>query len=1317
MKKHFYSLFAAVAMMLAVTSCSQEEDFAQSSSELTSFSISMDEVMGSRAIGDGLSATTLHYEVYHEDVRVIDSEETVESGKVNVELDLLNGEAYDIIFWAQAKDGSIYDVTDLKEIKVKYDNAENNKESYDAFYNALNGFEADGKTHKIELRRPFAQLNLGTTDWDAVKINGEGNPVTATSVTVKGLAETFAPLTGTATGSVEKTFAATKLSFTEEDDKFTVNSTEYKRLSLTYLLVPGTKAPQGEGDYTASDADGTDKALVDLTFNLKRGENDLQPIYVKDAPLQRNWRTNVIGALLTGSNFDVIIEEGLDNNHDVKGIDFDYLSTTMDADKDKEGDIVYSITGLGKESVDVNTEVAVTIPEEFKAKNVTFDFKDIKNGAKVNISSETYAGDVTLKFPNTEDNAIAEATIELPEGHVVLAQGHVTMGTVTTSPTTFVVTSGASFGTLTVNAGNVDIEAGGSVEEIAAGKENEETIIVALGEGATMPTVAEGTTVAQVGLGDVENPEQTYAIQVIGGRYYKDLALAVQSIKETGEIKIIKSYETTELVTVPNGKNITLDLNGMTITGKDNTEKNFSLIDNRGNLTIKGQGTMICEATVNSGWSRYSAVVANNPGGNLTVESGVTIEHKGGTDMAYGIDNLTNGKGTSAITTINGATIKSTYRAIRQFLNGIEATNELYVKSGTIEGVNKSVWMQDPSKNANTGKLVVEAEAKLTGDVYLSVTEGSTEWPVEISIASSVIDDDSKLQTAKLPEGYAVIEHESAYIVVSSSHIANLASLKYFRDQVNAGAISKGKTVKLVADIDLNNEQWTPAGTEKIPFNGTFDGQNHTIKNLSIVETEAKEGKAYIGFLGYANNATIKNVTFENVNLNIACLDIDHSQGHIGAVAGSLEGTSTIENVTVKGDIKVEATVTANGASRVAVVAGGNAYGNVTMKNVHVEANEGSYLKANNNVGALAGQLQGKNVFEYCSSNIDVTGTKFFAGGLIGIAAGDSQFTNCHTTGDVAITAGRAGRANDHYRVGGIAGGWADGKTKVCTLTNCSYTGKVSGTNADDSVAEPLDYAGYVGRGYTLTNCAGSKVVIDGVSYIQKYNDKFGIYTIGGVTPVFTADELIEALTNTEEYVGVILYDNINIDPASMSNAYGKTGINVLNGQTINGNGKTFKVNVGGTWDSAINTTGGTIKNLTVAQGFRGIFVNHNSTQSGKVILENVTIDGPTYTISCDQGTNNGLDAINCTINGWTSYAATIGNVTFTGCKFGQGAGYAFCRPYAPTTFINCNFDEGFEMDPHAAVTLENCTLNGVKLTAENLATLVTSNIANATVK
>ena len=216
-------------------------------------------------------------------------------------------------------------------------------------------------------------------------------------------------------------------------------------------------------------------------------------------------------------------------------------------------------------------------------------------------------------------------------------------------------------------------------------------------------------------------------------------------------------------------------------------------------------------------------------------------------------------------------------------------------------------------------------------------------------------------------------------------------------------------------------------------------------------------------------------------------------------------------------------------------------------------------------------------------------------------------------------------------------------------------------------------------------------------------------------TKVGTADALVEALENKED---VVFTDNIKIDPAAMSNAYGTTGINVKNGQTIDGGNYTLDIKgAGGTWDSGINTTGGTIKNITITGSFRGIFINHNSDHSEKVVLENVTTTGTTYTISCDQGLNQGLEATNCAFYGWTSYAGTLGSAVFTNCTFGEGSGYKFCRPYAPTTFVGCDFVEGYTVDPRATITFEDCTLDGVALTAKNLETLVTaSNIKNATV-
>ena len=203
-----------------------------------------------------------------------------------------------------------------------------------------------------------------------------------------------------------------------------------------------------------------------------------------------------------------------------------------------------------------------------------------------------------------------------------------------------------------------------------------------------------------------------------------------------------------------------------------------------------------------------------------------------------------------------------------------------------------------------------------------------------------------------------------------------------------------------------------------------------------------------------------------------------------------------------------------------------------------------------------------------------------------------------------------------------------------------------------------------------------------------------------GPVEVSTADELVAELDNGND---VIFANDIEITAAG-SNGYGGTAIYVKNGQTIDGAGYTLYVKgANGTWDSGIATKGGTIKNLTVSGSFRGIFVCNNNSP---VILENVIVDDTTYTISCDQGGQGGLEATNCTFNGWTSYAGTIGDVTFTNCSFGEGRGYAFFRPYAPTDFVGCDFDAGYAMDPKDEIALEDCTYDDIPVTESNAARL-----------
>ena len=543
------------------------------------------------------------------------------------------------------------------------------------------------------------------------------------------------------------------------------------------------------------------------------------------------------------------------------------------------------------------------------------------------------------------------------------------------------------------------------------------------------------------------------------------------------------------------------------------------------------------------------------------------------------------------------------------------------------------------------------------------------------------------------------------YYVNGAYEVNTAADLKALANDVNAGNTFDGKTVVLTADIDLKNENWTPIGYWQT-FNGTFDGQNHTISNLKHHGTEED---CYVGLFGYTENATIKNLTINNVDLKLIA-NASWAGGHMGALVGNIEGETVIENITVSGNVKIDGDMEKAGAGRIGGVVGGNV-SKVSLKNVVVNANEGSFVKGNSSIGGIAGQLQGETTFENCSSNINVSAQQFYAGGIIGLTYRITSFTNCTASGNISVLAGRAGNDNDLYRVGGIAGGWDedDNGEYVLPLVNCSTTCVLAGASADGRTATAFDCDGFVGRGYGAK--VGAQVSVNGTVY--EYVGE-GVYKIGDSYVVNTGDALVAALA--KEY-NVTFGKDLKIDPANMSNAYGKTGVLVYKGQSIDGAGHKLDVKgAGGTWDSGICTSGGLIKNLWVTGSFRGVFVK-GATHTEKVVLENVRLEGTTYTISCDSASGQGLEARNSIFRGWTSYAKTIGNVKFDGCTFGAGNGYNFSRPYAPTEYVNCTFEAGHQIDPRAAITFENCTLNGVALTAENLSTLVVSNIANATIK
>lgn len=219
-------------------------------------------------------------------------------------------------------------------------------------------------------------------------------------------------------------------------------------------------------------------------------------------------------------------------------------------------------------------------------------------------------------------------------------------------------------------------------------------------------------------------------------------------------------------------------------------------------------------------------------------------------------------------------------------------------------------------------------------------------------------------------------------IVVQPSIISTAAELMAFAESVNKGYTYEGETVVLTADIDLNNATWTPIGPNadaSNKFQGTFDGQGHTIRNLKVNQEAAYHAAGLFGALnGIAKNFTIDGATITSISQGN---DKGNTDNGTAVVAGSIYNTGSIENVTVKN-------ATVNGNRYVGGIAG-YVYGSI--KDCTVESSSitstpddltGSYDNGDK-AGGIVGYICGdpKSLVKGCSvKNLTVTAYRDVAG-------------------------------------------------------------------------------------------------------------------------------------------------------------------------------------------------------------------------------------------------------------------------------------------------------------------------------------------------
>jgi len=247
--------------------------------------------------------------------------------------------------------------------------------------------------------------------------------------------------------------------------------------------------------------------------------------------------------------------------------------------------------------------------------------------------------------------------------------------------------------------------------------------------------------------------------------------------------------------------------------------------------------------------------------------------------------------------------------------------------------------------------------------------------------------------------------------------------LAWFRDYVNVGKTSAcAKIADDVEEIDMstvchkadaatNTEElsWDPIGNYSKQYQGTFDGNGKTIRNLFISSTSNE-----IGFFGYAADCRIKNITFDNAKVkgNDNC-----STGILAGCAGSC----VIENIKTTGNCSVEGNYETGGIA-------GRANGNISNCENHAIVN------GLHSVGGIVGIcFDSENSITSCANYGEITGTEDFVGGIIGYF-GEGSLQNSANYGNVTGDA----------RVGNLIG-----YANICNINNVLGIGNITANYAD----------------------------------------------------------------------------------------------------------------------------------------------------------------------------------------------------------------------------------------------------------------------------
>lgn len=408
MNKNLFKTFAIAAIAVLAGACAKEQvGSADGETVEMTFNVDVPETtITTKGLSDAAQVNELICQVFLNDgnyTPVPDLNQTVEvkNKKAKVTFNLVKGQKYAFIFWAQTKGTGYYNTEDLRSVKMNVAAVKANDPTMDAFWAT-----ETKKTARINqsltkvLYRALAQVNFGQVGLD----RQDKLTIKESLVKAKGVPDTFHPFLGATQnaceGSVDITFAKNTAI---TDEKLTVSNVDYDYLATAYVFAPNYKPILSD---------------VSATFIFENGNETT--VSAPNAPLQGKYRTNVLGNLLT---VDLEWNVRVDPQWGGDDVTYDAVRANLEAGKEVTLLEDYSVADKSK---GVTLDVGVTSVLNLNGKKFSN-----KNGLKDNKAALQVHGDLTINGDGEvycEGGADNNAIIVEQGGHLVINGGTYNVG-------------------------------------------------------------------------------------------------------------------------------------------------------------------------------------------------------------------------------------------------------------------------------------------------------------------------------------------------------------------------------------------------------------------------------------------------------------------------------------------------------------------------------------------------------------------------------------------------------------------------------------------------------------------------------------------------------------------------------------------------------------------------------------------------------------------------------------------------------------------------------------------------------------------------